>query len=187
MLSKKICTSLAVVCASALLTGCFGGSSSSSGVSAASYVKSICNAVGPFERDVITRSSALNLAGVKDANQGKAALQSFLNSVAGDTDSAVAKLQAAGTPNVSNGKAISSSILNAFAQLKGAMHTAAAHANSLPTNSPQAFQSAATGLGTTVRSSMQTIGASLSASNLKSSVLQKAAASEPACKSMGGA
>jgi hypothetical protein len=168
--------------AAALVAGC-GSSSSSSSVSAATYVKSICSAVTPFEKDVQTRSSALNLTTLANATQGKKALQQFLSAVASDTDQVISRLKAAGTPNVSNGDKISKGVVNAFTQLKAAMSRAVSQANALPTNSPQAFKTAAQNLGNTVRSSMTSIGAGLS--SLKSADLEKAASKEPACKALG--
>jgi hypothetical protein len=171
---------LVVLAITALLAGC--GSSGSSSVSPAAYVKAICSAVGPFERDVRTRSSALNLSTIRDAGQGKQALQGFLNAVVVDTDAAVTKLKAAGTPSVSNGQKISSALVGAFGQLRSALHQAASNAGSLPTTSPQAFKTAAQSLGNTVKTSMSSIGSSLN--GLRSPDLEKAAANEPSCKTL---
>ena len=41
------------------------GGSSSSGPTPAAYVKSICQAIGPFEKTVQKRSSALNLSTIR--------------------------------------------------------------------------------------------------------------------------
>jgi hypothetical protein len=146
-------------------------------------VKSICQAVGPFEKDVQTRSAALNLGTIKSAADGKTALQGFLNAVAADTDTAVSKLKAAGAPDVTNGKQISAAIVSAFSQLKTALGSAATQAGSLPTSSAAAFKTAANTLGTNVRTSMGGIGSSLS--GLKSSALESAAKKEPACQHLG--
>lgn len=166
--------------AAMLLAGC---GSSSSGVSASAYVKSICNAVGPFQKDVQARAGALNVATIRDPTSGRTALQSFLGAVADDANQALGKLKSAGTPNVQNGKQISGALVTAFAQVKTALDQAKAQAGSLPTNSPSAFRTAATAIGTTVQNSLTGIGASLG--NLKSAELEKAAASEPACKALG--
>jgi hypothetical protein len=181
MLALRRLLAVVVLAMTAVLAGC--GSSGSSDVSPAAYVKSICSAIGPFEKQVQTRSSELNLASITSAAQGKTALHDFLAAVAGDTDHAVTQLKAAGTPNVSNGKAISTGIVAAFTQVKAALTQAANKASTLPTNSPEAFKTAAAALGTSVQSSMGRIGSSLG--NLKSSTLETAAAKEPACKSIG--
>jgi hypothetical protein len=175
--------SLAAACAIAIAAGLAAcGGSSSSGTSPAAYVKSICQAIGPFEKTVQQRSSALNLSNIKSASDGKKALQGFLNQVAADTDKAVTKLRAAGTPSVNNGKQVSAAIVGAFTQLKAALQKAATQAGNLPT-SATAFQSAARSLGSSVQSSMSGIGGSLG--NLKSPDLEAAAKKEPACTTLG--
>lgn len=187
---RPVRTALVVLALAALVSACGSGggggsSDSSSGVSAAQYVKGICTAVGPFERDVAARSNALNSAKLTSAAQGKKAVQDFLTAVSSDTDRALTKLQAAGTPNVSNGKTISTTIVGAFKQLKTAISTALDQAKNLSTSSPQAFQKGATALGGTVQSSLGGISTSLG--KLKSAELEKAAAKEPACTALSGA
>jgi hypothetical protein len=181
---KRKFTVLATVAATAALAGC-GGSSSSSGVSAASYVKSVCGAVIPFEQDVLSRSTQINPSTIKSAPQGKKVLHDFLSAISNDTSSAVTKLQSAGTPGVSNGKQISSAILVAFQRLKTTMVQATSQSSSLPTNSLQAFETGTQSIIGSVRNSMNSIGTSLQSSTLKSSDLQKAAAKEPSCKGLG--
>ena len=186
---RPLCTALAVLAIAALVSACgssgSSGSSSSSGVTAAQYVKSICTAVGPFEKDVAARSNKLNAAKLTNAAQGKKAVQDFLTAVSTDTDQALTKLQAAGTPNVTNGKAISTTIVSAFKQLKTAIGTALTQAKNLSTTSLQAFQKGATALGSTVQGSLGGISNSLG--KLKSADLEKAAAKEPACTALNGA
>jgi hypothetical protein len=169
----------AVLAISVTLAACGG----SSGVAPATYVKSICQAIGPFEKTVQSRSKELqNASGLKSPEQGKQALQGFLSAVVADTDKALTKLKAAGTPAVSNGKKVSTAIVAAFAELKGALQKAATAAGSLPTTSASAFSGAAQQLGSSVQSSLGGIGSSLS--NLKSSDLENAAKKEPACQTL---
>jgi hypothetical protein len=181
MVGRKAVGGFCVLAISVGLAAC--GSSGSSGSTPAAYVKSICQAIGPFEKTVSSRSSALNLSTIKSPADGKKALQGFLSAVASDTDAAVNKLKAAGTPNVSNGKEVSQAIVGAFTALKAALSKAASQAGSLPTTSPDAFKTAAQALGTSVQSSMGGIGSSLG--NLKSPALESAAKKEPACQNIG--
>src|SRR5437870_4765792 len=111
MLTQKRSTKLTLLVVTVVLAGCGGSSGSSGGVSASSYVKSICGAIGPFEKDVQSRSSALNVSSIKNASQGKTALVGFLNAMVTDTDKAVSQLKAAGTPSVKNGKAIAGAVV----------------------------------------------------------------------------
>jgi hypothetical protein len=174
---------ICAVLASCVALAACGGSSGSSGTTPAAYVKSICQAVGPFEKDVQNRSNSLNLSTIKSPAEGKKALQDFLNSVGTDTDTAVTRLKSAGAPSVNNGKQISSAIVNAFSQLRAALGQAASSASSLPTTSAAAFKTAADALGTNVRTSMSSIGSSLS--GLKSPALEQAAKKEPTCQRLG--
>jgi hypothetical protein len=184
-LPKRSSLFAALVLTTVVVAAC-GGSSGPSGVSPSAYVKSVCTAVGPFEKDVVSRSSALNLTTIKNAAQGKTALQGFLSAVAADTTSALAKLKAAGVPSIKNGKSIANAIVGAFGQLDGTMSVAVKQAGSIPTNSPSAFKNAAQSLGATVRTSMAKIGTNLQSSTLKSPALEQAAAKESACKTLGG-
>jgi ElaB/YqjD/DUF883 family membrane-anchored ribosome-binding protein len=146
-------------------------------------VRAICAAVGPFEKDVAARSNALNSAKLTSPQQGKKAVQGFLNSVSADTDQALTKLQSAGTPSVDNGQKISTTIVAAFKDLKQAISSASDQAKSLSTSSPQAFKNGANKLGNTVRSSLSGISDSLG--KLQSADLAKAAQKEPACTALG--
>lgn len=180
MLTRRRTTTIGGLLAVSLALGACG--SSSSGVSAGTYVKKVCQAVGPFEKDVQARSSSLNLETIKSAAQGKTALQGFLSAVSSDTDKAVSELKSAGTPNVKNGKKVSAAIVSAFTQLRTALGSAVTSANNLPTTSATAFKTAATSLGNTVRTSMSNIGSGLN--GLSSPDLESAAKKEPACTSL---
>jgi hypothetical protein len=177
----------AILSTIAIALGAAGCGSSSSQVSAGTYVSSVCHAVGPLERDIRSREGQLasTLGSIKSASQGKSVLQGFLQAFSADTGSALSKLRAAGTPNVPNGSRISSAMVSVFERLDSAVKTATRQASTLPTSSPSAFQAAAAKLGSTVQSSVSGIGSTLS--DLRSPQLQKAASKSSACKSIGAA
>jgi hypothetical protein len=181
MLPRRTAAALCALAAVIAIAGC---GSSSSGVTPTAYVSAICKAVGPFEKDVATRESALNPSSIKSAAQGKTALIGFLQGVAGDTQHTLAQLKSAGTPNVTNGKKIQGAIVSAFTRLESSMKTGATTAQSLPTSSAKAFQTGATQLSTTIRSSLTGVGSSLQ--SLRSAKLEKAATKSAACKSITG-
>ena len=172
---------LAIAIGAVALAAC--GASSPSGVSPASWVRSVCGAVGPFRQDVVSRSSTLDLATFKNAAQSKRALEQFLEAVQADATSALHKLRGAGTPSVANGKAIGAAVVDAFARVQGTMRGAVGQARALPTSSPAALRSAARALGLEVRSSLSSFP-SLSSSALRSPQIDQAAGKEPACKSI---
>jgi outer membrane murein-binding lipoprotein Lpp len=169
---------LAIVLAVVVCAGC--GSSGSSKVSAGTYVSTVCSAISPLERDVVTRSSALNSTTAPNATQAKKALQGFLVAVEGDAARALSKVQAAGTPDISNGKTVAGTVLKTFTELRDTLRAAVTKSSSLPTDSPSSFKTAAQALGASVRNSLNGIDSS----GLTNPDLQKAAAGQPACKSL---
>jgi hypothetical protein len=170
---------LIVVC---LCAGCGSSGSSKSTpskVSPAAYVKSVCSAISPLERDVVTRSSALNTPAT-DATHAKQTLQGFLTAVAHESDRALTQIKAAGAPDIANGQQVADTIVRAFTQLRDAMRTAVTKSNSLPTGSAASFKTGAQALGTSVKSSLNNIDPS----GFRNPDIEKAAAKEPACKSL---
>jgi outer membrane murein-binding lipoprotein Lpp len=159
---------------------CAGCGSSGSKVSAGSYVKSVCSAISPLERDVATRASALNNSTATNATEAKRTLQAFLNAIEQDSAHAVSEIRAAGTPDISGGKTISGAIVRTFSQLRDAMKVAVTKSQALPTSSAASFNGAAQALTTSVRGSLN----SIDASGLTNPDLEKAASKEPACKSL---
>jgi hypothetical protein len=170
----------AVLASLLVIAGC---GSSSSGVSANSYVKSVCGAIKPFVTDIQARSNSLNLTSLSSPAQGKQALEGFMTAAVADSQKAVDQLKAAGVPNVNNGKNISNALVDAFTKVKSALSAAQSQAAALPTGSVAAFRTAGQSLATTIRTSFASIGAGLG--GLKSAELSKAAKSTPACQSIG--
>ncbi len=183
MLRLRIVAALtALTIAAAALAGC-GGSGSSS-ISPATYVKAVCSALGPFEKDVQARSAALqNLPQSKTAAERKSILQGFFVAVVGDSNKAVSQLKAAGTPNVKNGGKIESAIVLVFTRFGTAAKAASTKADALPTTSLPAFQTAANALNSSFTTSMSGIGSGVS--GLKSPELDAAEKKEPTCKAIG--
>jgi len=171
-------SALAMVLGVAVCAGC--GSSNSSKVSAGTYVSTVCSAISPLERDVVSRSSALNSTTAPNATQAKKALQGFLVAVEGDAARALSKIKSAGTPDISNGKTVAGTITKTFTELRDALRLAVTKSKSLPTDSPSSFRTAAQALGASVKNSLNGIDSS----GLTNPDLQKAAAGERACKSL---
>jgi hypothetical protein len=160
----------------AACAGC--GSSGSSKVSASNYVSAVCSAIAPLEKDVVTRSSALDNATAANATEAKKTLQEFLIAVEQGSSHALDKIKAAGTPDISDGKAVAGTIVQAFTELRDAMRVAVTKSHSLPTDSPASFKTAAQALGASVRGSLNKINSS----GLSNPDLEKAAANQAACR-----
>jgi hypothetical protein len=172
---------IALVVAVFIAAGC-GGSSGAPKVNPDEYVAAVCSAISPLERDVETRSSALNSTTATNAAQAKRTLRGFLTAVEHDSEHALTQIKAAGTPDISGGKAVSGTIVEAFTQVRDAMKLASSKATSLPTDSAASFKTAAQALGTSVKGSLTNIDAS----GLSNPDLEKAAAKQAACKSLSG-
>lgn len=170
---------LALLAVVILCAGC--GSSNSSKVSTAKYVKAVCSAISPLETDVVARTQALTQPAANPV-EAKKTLQGFLAAVAQDADRAVSRLQAAGAPDIAKGKSVANEIVRTFTQLRNAMHAAKTKADALPTDSTTAYKTAAQALNGSVKASLSNIDAS----GLSNPDIEKAAAKEPACKSLSG-
>jgi hypothetical protein len=174
----------AVTCGLVVLAiaGCGGSSSTSSGPSASSYVKTVCTAIKGWVSDIESGSGKLNSATITTAAEGKTAIENFFGQAINDTTAVVAKLKAAGAPNVTNGSKISTALVSTFTQIQTTLTKGRTQAQALPTNDPAKFKTAGDALGTTVQASLTQIGKALG--GLKSPELEKAAAKEPACTSL---
>jgi hypothetical protein len=135
---------------------------SSSKISAGTYVSALCSAISPLENDVRTRTAALKKTAATSAEQAKKNLRGF------------------GTPNISGGDAVAAKIVGTFTQLRNAMRAAVAKSDSLPTNSPSSFQTAAQSLLASVGASLNQIDSS----GLSNPDVEKAEAAQSACKQL---
>lgn len=179
---RRTASSAAVVLMAVGVVGC-GSSGGSHQVSAQTYANSLCSAVGPFEHEIYTHASALtNLESVAPA-KGKATLTDFLTAVFADSQHARQAMRAAGTPDVPHGALIAGALVSMFTRLDSSLSAAQTGAEALPTNTPQAFRTAAKLLSDQVRTSVGDASSGLS--GLKSSALEHAASLSPVCHSFG--
>ena len=163
-----------------LLAACGGGSGST--VSPTDYVASVCSHAKTWISDIHQGFAQLQ-SEVKPGTspqKGKDVLQSFFARTISDTDTMINGIRATGVPDVSNGRSLASSLLAALGRARAALADATKVVDNLPTNSPAAFQRAATTLGTRVEANMGQIGTAIS--GLHSPELEHAAGKAPACR-----
>jgi hypothetical protein len=153
---------------------------SSSKISAGTYVSALCSAISPLENDVRTRTAALKKTAATSAEQAKKNLRGFLAVIEQDSEHTLARIQSAGTPNISGGDAVAAKIVGTFTQLRNAMRAAVAKSDSLPTNSPSSFQTAAQSLLASVGASLNQIDSS----GLSNPDVEKAEAAQSVCKQL---
>jgi hypothetical protein len=181
--SARLCCAITLLIVVFLAVGC-GGSGGSKGpakVNAAEYVKSVCSAILPLERDVVARSQAVTKPS-PSATKAKATLEGFLAAIEQDSNRALSQIRSAGTPDISQGTSVATSIVQAFTRLRDAIHTAAGKADALPTDSPSSYSTAAQALNTSVRASLSNIDPS----GFRNPDVEKAANKQAACKSLNG-
>lgn len=176
--SGALTLTLALVAAVAL-AGC-GGSSS---VSATTYVKSICTALDSWKQQIQTAGRSLQASGIATASPATAKTQylGFVTTLVSATRHTTAALKAAGTPSVKDGATIAGGLSGAFDRGSQGLAVARSRAAAIPTTSASAFETAATGVTTQIRSALQNIATITPRSSPQ---LRAAAAKEPSCRAL---
>jgi hypothetical protein len=165
------------------LASCGGSSSSSSGVTAAAYVKSACGTLAIWKSDVTSAAAKLQTAGsaAKSLAQGKADYVVFVTSLVAATRKAATGLQSSGTPNVKDGKQAAETLSQAFTRASTSLAGTIAKAKAIPTTSAAAYQAAASGVSNQFKSSLNTLA---NASPKRNDELRAAAAKDPTCRAL---
>jgi hypothetical protein len=174
---------LAAVTLAAALATASAGCGGSSGVPPATYVKSICTALGGWQRQIQSAGRSLQASGLATASPANAKAQylAFVSTLLRATRQSAASLKAAGTPAIGNGATIASGLTGAFDRGAQGLARAASQASAIPTASASAFESAATTVTSEVRSALQNVSAITPRSSPQ---LRAAALKEPSCRAL---
>lgn len=177
--SRQFCALAVVVAALLALAGC--GSSSSSKVSAGSYVKSVCSTATSWYRTIQAAGKQLQASvhNSKSLSKDKSAYITFVDSLLHATQRAQQQLKSAGTPAVNGGKKISNELTNAFNGAQRGLQKATAQVRKAPTSSRTAFEAAAAGVQSTVQRALQGLSALAPQKNPQ---LHAAALKDPSCQ-----
>jgi hypothetical protein len=177
--SRRLCAFVAVVAAMLALAAC--GSSSSSKVSAGSYVKSVCSTATSWYRTIQAAGTHLQASvhNSKSLSKDKSAYISFVDSLLHATQRAEQQLKSAGVPSVNSGKKISNELTNAFGSAQRGLQKAAAQVRKAPTSGSTAFEAAAAGVQSTVQRALQGLSALAPEKNPQ---LHAAALKDPSCQ-----
>lgn len=180
-----------------ILAGCGGGGSSSSGVSANTYVASVCKATASWsgttrsqsqqmEQQITAKLPTILASAVSDPNTAlepiRTSFVAFVGHFAGAAKTLQTQLHAAGTPDVKNGSTLAAGLNTAVDKLVAALTALRGQAQQIPTDNGPAFQQALTAIGTKLQSDFNGFQSSLSA--LNSSELTAAAKQTPACATL---
>ena len=133
---SKVTRTLAACVVGAALASCGG----SSGVSAASYAKSVCTAASSWRSSIVGAGAKLQSATTSTSlTQTKSDYVAFVRALVSATSRARDQLSAAGTPSVSSGKAIASMLVGVFRTAEGSLSRAESEARAIPTNTKSAL------------------------------------------------
>lgn len=164
-----------------LLAGC-GGSSQ---VKPATYVKSLCTALGNWKNTIQSAGVALQSSGAATAARpvAKADYQKFVGALVTATRQADQAVKSAGVPAVSGGKQLANGLAQAFDTATQRLRQAETKAKAIPTDSVATFQAGATAVTDQIRTALNAIAAVAPG---RSAQLRQAAAKEPACQALQG-
>jgi hypothetical protein len=178
---RKLVSALALCASVAALAAC----GDSAGVSAASYVKSVCNTAVTWRNAIVHAGQRLQSALTSTSlPQTKSDYVDFVGTVKAATGHAADQLAAAGTPSVSNGKSIASTLVRTFNQARDSLSRAESEARAIPTDNKSTFNAAAGKVQTDVRNALAQMSSVTPANNAQ---LRKAAANDPTCKRLASA
>lgn len=186
--TPKTLRACALVAALAL-AGCGSSAAPSASTGAktspTTYADHICTAVGTWVHTLQDSSNGIakQIAPGTPPARAKEALQSLLSSSVAASEAIVKELHAAGTPEVANGDHIATSLLEAFEHATTALAHVRETITRLPTSDRRAFLTATKSVSADVRASLSGLFSGLAP--LRSPALQKAAATAPACATIG--
>jgi len=198
--TRVIAVAAVVALSSTVLAACGGGGSTAttgasgaSGaagtaqVSAPDYVASVCTAVGDFQSTIMNDQTAAQQAITTSGNDLgaiKDQLSKFVSQVAGATQQLATKVKAAGTPDVPNGDQLASQLNNALDRITTTLQAAEKKVDTLPTNSQQAFSSAAQSFDADIQQQTGQLQSEFASTTGSSSELKQAADQNADCKSL---
>jgi hypothetical protein len=164
------------------IAGCGG---SSSGVSPASYVKSLCIALGAWKNEIQSAGLALQSSGAATASPAvaKQDYQRFVSALLSATQHATSTLRSAGTPAVTRGTQIAVGLTSAFDRAGTELSRANTQAGAIPTRNASVFQIGAAAVTTQIKAALQGIA---TVTPGQSAQLRTAAGKSPACQALSG-
>lgn len=168
-----------------IVAGC-GGDDDSGGdtVDAEAYAGDVCTAVGGWLESILTGAqAATQLPAGTTPQEGKDFLTGFIDDALAETTAARDALADAGVPDVDGGEETADALVSTFDDAVTVFEQASVDAQALPTDSPQAFDEAATEIGNTTRDSLSQAGDVLGELEA-SEELSTAAEESPECQEL---
>lgn len=179
MLRSK--TAISLIAAAALFVSACGGDSDEK-VEVGDFASDICTAFTDWTDAIQSRQTELQ--GALDPNaspqEGKDALQGFLDDAVEASDQLVDDVDGAGTPDTENGEDAAEALQGAAEGARDKLAEARDEAEQLPTESAEAFSKSARDFGNDVRSALEGVGEGLE--EIDTPELDKAIDEESACQ-----
>ena len=146
------------------------------------YASDICTAFTDWTQAIQDRQTELQegLQPGASPEEGKEALQGFLDDAVTASDQLVEDVDAAGTPDTENGEDAAGALQGAAEGARDQLAEAQENVADLPTDSPQAFGEAADSFGDDVRTALEGVGDGLQ--DIDTPELDEAIDEEEACQ-----
>lgn len=146
------------------------------------YASDICTAFTDWTQAIQNRQTELQegLQPGASPEEGKEALQGFLDDAVAASDQLVDDVDAAGSPDTENGEDAADALQGAAEGARDRLAEAQENVADLPTDSPQAFGDAADKFGNDVRSALEGVGDGLQ--DIDTPELDEAIDQEEACQ-----
>ena len=146
------------------------------------YASDICTAFTDWTQAIQDRQTELEegLEPGASPQEGKDALQGFLDDSVAASDELVDDVEAAGTPDTENGEEAANALQEAAEGARDQLADAQADVGDLPTDSPEAFSEAADQFGDDIRIALEGVGEGLE--DIETPELDKAIDEVEACQ-----
>jgi hypothetical protein len=146
------------------------------------YAADICTAFTDWTQAIQERQTDLQsgLQPGASPEEGRDALEGFLDDAVSASDQLVEDVESAGTPDTENGEEAADALQQAATDARDRLADAQSEVADLPTDSPEAFGEAADEFGNDVRSALEGVGNGLE--EIDTPGLDKAIDEEEACQ-----
>jgi hypothetical protein len=151
-------------------------------VAVGDYASDICTAFTDWTKAIQDRQTDLQegLQPGASPQEGKDALEGFLDDAVAASDTLVEDVESAGTPDTENGEDAANALQDAAEGARDQLAEAQDNVADLPTDSPQAFSEAADEFGNDVRTALEGVGDGLQ--DIDTPELDEAIDEETACQ-----
>lgn len=182
MLRSKTFLLFAVLALALFISACGDDDDGGGSADVGDYASDICTAFTDWTQAIQDRQTELQegLQPGASPQEGKDALQGFLDDAVSASDQLVEDVDAAGTPDTENGDDAAEALQSAAEGARDQLAEAQENVADLPTDSPQAFGDAADKFGNEVRSALEGVGDGLQ--DIDTPELDEAIDEEEACQ-----